>query len=145
MVELIPKHPKEVDDIVRGYLECALWSSHGEDEDTGETWNYDERYTLADLAPEAIAKADADCLAFARYNALDIDGQDPAQIGHDFWLTRNHHGAGFWDSDYPKEIGERLTVSSEACGECDLYVGDDGKLYLDGGRDWSKVYEVTRP
>jgi hypothetical protein len=50
--------------------------------------------------------------------------------GYRFWLTRNHHGAGFWDGDYPKEIGEALTKLSHEFGETDAYVGDDGKLHL---------------
>ena len=34
-------------------------------------------------------------------NLLEINLRDlypnPQQIGHDLWLTRNGHGAGFWD------------------------------------------------
>jgi hypothetical protein len=49
--------------------------------------------------------------------------------GHDFLLTRNGHGCGFWDGDWPEEAGERLTAAAEKCGEFNLYVGDDGLLY----------------
>jgi len=35
-----------------------------------------------------------------------------AQAGHDFWLTRNGHGAGFWDGDWP-ETGDALTEASK--------------------------------
>jgi hypothetical protein len=41
------------------------------------------------------------CLNFENACAtLEIDlRQYPAhQVGHDLWLTRNEHGAGFWDS-----------------------------------------------
>ena len=53
-----------------------------------------------------------------------------AQLGgHDFWLTRNGHGAGFWDrSDcLPEDAGERLTDAAEKYGEVDLTV-DDGVI-----------------
>lgn len=51
--------------------------------------------------------------------------------GHDFWLTRNGHGCGFWDRNdcLPADAGQRLTAASEKCGEYYLYVGDDGIVY----------------
>ena len=48
--------------------------------------------------------------------------------GHDFWLTRCGHGAGFWDRGVG-ETGERLTKAAEKFGNVDLCVGDDGKIY----------------
>jgi hypothetical protein len=56
----------------------------------------------------------------------DFDAE--GRICHDFWLTRNRHGCGFWDGSY-KDLGDRLTNAAQAFGECDLYVGDDGKIY----------------
>lgn len=62
-----------------------------------------------------------------------------SQAGHDFWLTRNGHGTGFWDhylefSDDDREqvrtIGKLLTDASHKFGQCDLYAGDDGKIYI---------------
>ena len=50
--------------------------------------------------------------------------------GHDFWLTRNHHGAGFWDSaeiwGTNKDI---LTDNTHKYREINLYIGDDNKIY----------------
>jgi len=43
-------------------------------------------------------------------------------------MTRNGHGAGFWDGDWPDD-GDRLTKASEAYGTFDLYVGDDGEIH----------------
>jgi hypothetical protein len=48
--------------------------------------------------------------------------------GHDFWLTRNGHGAGFWDGELG-DIGDRLTEASKAFGEVCLTVCDDGEIY----------------
>lgn len=59
-----------------------------------------------------------------------IDGRFQ-QAGHDFWLTRNRHGAGFWEVSYwPKEVGDVLTKTAHEFGEISLYVGDDGLLYF---------------
>jgi hypothetical protein len=55
---------------------------------------------------------------------------DDSTAGHDFWLTRNRHGAGFWDGDYPKEMGTTLTDLAHTFGECWIYVGDDSLLYI---------------
>ncbi len=61
-------------------------------------------------------------------NEEDI-GSDDEAAGHDFWLTRNGHGAGFWDGDWPEPAATRLTASSKKYGEFNLYLGDDGKIY----------------
>jgi hypothetical protein len=48
--------------------------------------------------------------------------------GHDFWLTRNGTGAGFWDGDWFE--GEKLTEAAKAFGNFDLMVDhDDGTIY----------------
>lgn len=43
---------------------------------------------------------------------------------HDYWLTRNHHGAGFWDRGLGK-TGDRLT-SLAYDGEYHVYLDDNG-------------------
>ena len=88
----------------------------------------DANYDLDDLAPETLAKVVEDCQAFQRDNAVDI-GDQYERAGHDFWLTRNRHGAGFWDGDWEEAVGERLTAASHAFGEIDWYIGDDGLIY----------------
>jgi hypothetical protein len=91
----------------------------------------DGEYDRDDLAPETLARMQKDCDDFqerAAHIIADLD-QDSATIAHDFWLTRNGHGAGFWDGDYPDPAGEELTDISKDFGTCDLYVGDDGKIY----------------
>ena len=114
-----------MDDFTRQYIETALWSSMDGDDDEP----MDENYALGDIAPEALAKMTADCAAFQAKH-YDLISDDPSLAGHDFWLTRNGHGAGFWDGDWPEAIGEALTKASKAYGECDLYVGDDGQVYI---------------
>ena len=47
----------------------------------------------------------------------------------DFWLTRNGHGAGFWDRGLGS-VGDELTKNAKPFGSVDAYVGDDGKVYL---------------
>jgi hypothetical protein len=52
------------------------------------------------------------------------------QLGHDIWLTRNHHGVGFFDRGYESDIEKILTQSAEKLGEVEMYIGDDKLLYF---------------
>lgn len=106
------------------YITCALWSSTDDD---GEP--LDKSHTVSDLAPEAVAKMEADCAKFQAEHGDEIK-DNLEQAGHDFWLTRNHHGAGFWDGDWPDETGEKLTQAAHTYGEQSLYIGDDGQIYI---------------
>lgn len=118
---------EQLDSFTRAYIECALWSStDNSNEQGGEP--LDKNYNADDLAPATLARIMADCEKFQVENATAI-GTDAERAGHDFWLTRNGHGAGFWDGDWP-DSGDELTAISKNFGECNLYVGDDGKLYL---------------
>lgn len=54
---------------------------------------------------------------------------DESGAGHDFWLTRCGHGAGFWDRGLG-EVGDKLTNAAQVFGECHLYVGDDGRIHV---------------
>jgi hypothetical protein len=116
----------KLDAFTRAYLIAALWSSTDDDGDP-----LDSLYDLRDFSDEAIKKAIEDTTAFQEENEEDLsDAQgDDEQHGHDFWLTRNRHGAGFWDRGYGA-VGDRLTDAAEAWGEVWLYVGDDGELHF---------------
>tara|TARA_R110000803_G_scaffold37528_2_gene80874 strand:+ start:858 stop:1199 length:342 start_codon:yes stop_codon:yes gene_type:complete len=63
-----------------------------------------------------------DCLAFYQANEHLIDDAPTAQAGHDFWLTRNGHGTGFWDraDTYGDYRAEQLSVNAEAFGVVDV-------------------------
>ncbi len=47
------------------------------------------------------------------------------QAGHDFWLNRNGHGAGFWDGDWPEPAATTLDAASKAFGEVNLMLDGD--------------------
>jgi hypothetical protein len=113
-----------------GYVECALWS---ELDDDGEP--LDAHHAREAIHVDSLADMYADVLAFIRgclQERPDVfEGMAPGQIGHDFWLTRNHHGAGFWDRGLG-ERGEWLTAMAHPYGDASLYVGDDGNVYYNG-------------
>ncbi|OQM74930.1 hypothetical protein [Manganibacter manganicus] len=59
-----------------------------------------------------------------------IAAREAAMAGHDFWLTRCRHGAGFWDGDWPEPAATILDNAAKAFGNADLYIGDGGKVCL---------------
>lgn len=128
-----------MDEFTRAYFETALWSTNDEsDEQGGEP--LDANYGIEDIAPETAKEMEADCADFQERFGQLIEDDDPTygpdfgrwgRAGHDFWLTRNGHGAGFWDGDWPKH-GDELTDASKEYGEYHLYVGDDGLIYGEG-------------
>jgi len=118
-----------MDDFTRGYIACALWAESADYTDRSfAALGYDE----SDLHPEALRRITEDCADFQEANAVDLNLYEAARpldyAGHDFWLTRNGHGAGFWDRGLG-ELGDRLTAASKAYGGCSLYLGDDGLIY----------------
>jgi hypothetical protein len=131
---------EDLADMVLAYIEAALWSTNDESTPEGGV-PLDDNYSEADLSDECRREMTKDCERFAKENAATIRtvigaraprGRiDWSTVGHDFWLTRNGHGCGFWDGDYPKEEGEALTKASKGFGEVYLYV-EDGKIHQDG-------------
>lgn len=112
---------------LKSYLETALWADLPDDED-------DSGYSTDDFSDEAIVQASEDLSKFftAAANVLAHSKYDyeHTQVAHDFWLTRNRHGAGFWDGDYDKDLGDVLTALAHTFKEICVYVGDDGRIYF---------------
>ena len=121
------------------YVECALWSSTDDNDEP-----LDKSHNRDDLAPETLEQMRKDCWKF-----LTEDESDPTTMflahmpsrlyeraGHDFWLDRCGHGAGASDGHWNfeaqggEDMGDRLAERAIAFGNVDLYVGDDGLIYI---------------
>lgn len=119
-----------IDHFTLAYIEALLWSS-GEELD-GKS--------IEDINPDDLVEIKGDCRAFCKKNGHLLvmanvrharsAGSVSEMAGHDFALTRNGHGAGFWDGDWEKPAADALTEASKAFGESKPYVGDDGRVYL---------------
>lgn len=94
---------------------------------------------ICEECTDFIAANEADLLAYCEqmgtWHGSDTNrGADASysadeQAGGDFWLTRNGHGAGFWDRGLG-ELGERLSKAAKAFGGSDLYIGDNEGIYV---------------
>ena len=113
-----------VDLVTDHYLIAAIWTAY--DPDTMEPLVAD----ISDFTPEAREQAVADVRAFLEMAEGENLPMSPEQLGHDISLTRNHHGAGFWDRGYGP-LGERLTAFAHSLGEVSVYRNDDGKLDME--------------
>lgn len=136
----------DLDAFTQGYIEALFFTSEAPGVTT-EEWQATEEHDegnipgdvgFSDLDPETLADIVKECATF-QHNAGDLlplayerGDYSAERAGHDFWLTRNHHGAGFWDRQELEadDLGDRLTDLSHHYGESDAYLGDDGKVYL---------------
>lgn len=116
----------DLDKVTEHYVIAALWVSYDDHGDPLE-----DNYDIGDLAPKALSEIRDQCFQFCDDNAADIElaGLAEDQVGHDFWLTRNGHGSGFWDRGLG-DVGKRLSEAAKAWGSQDLYIGDDGLIYV---------------
>lgn len=130
----------EFDQFLRGYMTALWWSTSNEVD--GEEVHLDE----FEPSEGAVRKCTKDCFHFfwankhdldkaaARYDLSRGDGADTGYdfAGHDFALTRNGHGAGFWDRKELKVrgLGERLTKACEVAGRVEAYLGDDKLIHI---------------
>lgn|SRR6185369_5848647 len=122
---------KFIDAMVRGYLECCARSTGGTDS-KGVEHEHMEQFDFSD---EALKEARETCRDFLvdNFDAIarlvyEFDVL-AGRIGHDLWLTREHHGAGFWDRGYG-HVGDELTEAAHALGSGNAYLGDDDLIYF---------------
>lgn len=127
--EFRPRFAADADDcFTRGYLAAAEWLARSE---TGDEANPDAIDNATGWAEDALAEAVADCKAFqascqaeiALYQMLARRGAESA--GHDFYLSRNGHDAGFFDRGDHPTFGY-LQDQAEAFGNADAILCEDG-------------------
>lgn len=125
---------KACDEFTQGYIEAAFFCGVEDisldeinlDMLADETW----QTMLTDCRNFQLANAAALAGATAYEPEVGIDsGYSVPQAGRDFWYTRNGHGVGYGDRDLGS-YEEPLEVAAMKAGECDLYIGDDGRLYI---------------
>jgi hypothetical protein len=130
----------DVEHELEQYLETALWSTnadHLDPEGTGAAGQLEDHFEASDIAPDSIAEARRELTELIESapeaSQFWLAELGAGQIGHDFWLTRNGHGAGFWDRfarGVGADFGRQLTELSKPYGTSDAYVGDDGKVHF---------------
>ena len=153
--------PNDINQILKGYIDAAIWteeerltddykSEYGYEEDNDNEDDELERlikvsanlnkkpfesFTKEDIEPNSLIKAYTDIKKFldlagdSVIEAIEENGLE--QLGHDIWLTRNGHGAGFFDRSYGDDNEKRLTQAAKALKEVTIYINDNLKLSFD--------------
>lgn len=107
------------------YLTTALWASTDDEEAP-----LDDNYSVSDFSPTAVKQAQVECADFiarCEREVPDFNSLDMESVAHDFWLTRNRHGAGFWDGDYEEPGASILTKIAHEAGERNVLVITDAE------------------
>ena len=105
------------------YIECALWCGVLDcEEDSSELSLTDE--CRERMAQDCASFYDANCMLFGACRKSNAS----LLAGHDFWLTRNRHGSGFWDGDWREPEASLLTKAAHVYGEVNLCLSQDGKV-----------------
>ena len=125
------------DDFMRGYVGAMLWANTfierpGEDESESEDvaywyqspgrWWEDTPVYLDDA--ETFWEAFGYVLLSLDYGGRGEEWSSAELAGHDFALTRNGHGAGFWDRGLG-EMGDMLTDEAKAYGSHSVIIKVD--------------------
>lgn len=132
------KYHSNLKDLVAGYVDAMLWAEHtehdGKDQGSFESCGYAQD----DIALSAAKEIVRDCQAFCEIHStlweFDAQGNPLAEkadlyaIGQNFYLSRNGHGAGFFDSGMSE--ARALQQAAKTYGTQGLYLGDNGKLYV---------------
>ena len=121
----------------RHALECFLWSE--DDEEGNPLDGLDHKCSI-----ELLKRIDSDWNSFRKqaeemgFDAeqhcagtlhSDCDGDAWNAAAHDFILTRNHHGTGFWDTGrWEEPWDDRLTKLSHTFEELHGYINDENEI-----------------
>lgn len=109
-------------EFVNSYLATAAWVTT----DSGECNEFtrDAKKIAKEECKEFINRVIEQFGQEKAIELLTIPGGDLGYIAaHDFFLTRNRHGAGFWDKDeiYGNSEADILTEICHSMGEADCY------------------------
>jgi hypothetical protein len=105
--------------MVNAALDCLEWSEI--DMNSGEPLDSFGLY----FCNNANIIVQTDLKHFCELAGDNLNGLDLTGVGHDFILTRNGHGAGFWDRGLG-ERGELLSSFAHSFGDINAFVSDSG-------------------
>ncbi len=121
----------EMNNFSLAYIQAALATEMDDSESSGGE-PLDKNHDFDDIEASTFARIIADCRDFQKkYKALyEAGGWTDEDAGKDFWLSRNGHGAGFFDSDVENEkIKDDLQDAARRYGEYNLYLGDNRLIW----------------
>jgi hypothetical protein len=119
-----------MNELLEAYIEALFWSENVDSSNKLDQSDLDK--ILADISKlENILESND--LSLDKIQQLS--GNNSNRIMHDFVLTRNYQGAGFWDGDYNvthnnQNLGELLTIISHKFNNTSLLLDEDNNKLL---------------
>lgn len=126
----------DISEMAGAYKEAIQFTDKPDDADEAADWSD------AEFSAAFESRCYEDCALFSRYlkhhhpeflETMSEGGE--RQVGHDFWLSRNGHGAGFFDGteeEYQGVHSLTLKVIQKACrevfGDLHTFVNHDDTL-----------------
>lgn len=111
-----------IENVLKHYLVAALWTAELDNKG------------ITDIASPSMDRARKDVTDFlTKAEPLLKKYKKPltdAQLGHDFWLSRNGHGAGFFDRDLGK-LGDELQTLAKSFKEINVFGEDADKIIIE--------------
>lgn len=115
---------RQHDAFLSGYRDCAEWCGcviGDADNEHATPGSLDQPWSAA-----ALDAMRADCARFIEANRVDLDeavnrGRTWESLGHDLFLSRNGHGAGFLDRGR-EPVWQRLQRAAKAEGEVNFTI-----------------------
>jgi hypothetical protein len=135
--------------MVDGYLTAVSFTGADLDEETAEnlgiieTYNKSDPYLydfdINDIDSSSVVRVRDDCESFIQKAGELLHGSnlphgepDWSLIGHNFWLSRNGHGSGFFDSeDEYGNAAQQLQDIARDFGESYAFVKMDGDIEIE--------------
>lgn len=121
-----------LDEFTQGYVDALFFTDNAVNAEDGRTFElqaeseedenegqFPASASGEDIAADTLALIIADCAEFQTVNAALLAqayarDYSAARAGHDFWLTRNHRGAGYWDrSELESDDSEYERLTAE--------------------------------
>ena len=117
---------EEVREAIDGYLQAAKFTGITEDghplDGTDYAWSSDAQDQARDDVIDFIVANVSAIREFQR-----VTGHGWLQVGIDFSLTRNGHGAGFWSRGTGKVVDD-LTEAAHSFGGATVIVNSEGEM-----------------
>ena len=113
----------------KGYIDALLWSSVNNDAE-GAKYFGELANGYEDFTKQAQGIIDRECKDFLDKALKFIPEDSFDQAGHDFALTRNKHGTGFWDreDEYGQDAAEKMNNIAASFGEVYLFYDSAHKM-----------------
>ena len=121
---------EKLENFIQGYIDGIIFISDDNEFDVDDLDN-NALDAIKDIGQDFFNNNFEDLELFCEQAGEFYSDEIWAYAGHNFALTQNSAGEGFWSREgVSKGLGEKLSEKAKECGELRLYCGEDNRLYI---------------